>query len=601
MDARPRRARLAISAALAAILGLGSLAAATATQPVATAPGEARPSELRELVDRYTVDRTALGRRYPLAESPARVERMRRFYDDTRRAAEAVDFESLGVEGRIDAVLLRLRIEYERRLVDREAAWLEQTASLLPFARTITSLTDARMNMETVDPVKAATTLDGLAAAADAASKALAGGSDGAKPETRRAGTNGGDARPRVSRLHAFRAQEHLGDLAEALESWFAFHRGYDPMFTWWTEVPYKQAAKALASYRTALRERGVGIVAGGDEPIVGTPIGRDALVADLASELIPYTPEELLTVGEREFAWCDAEMKKAAAEMGVKDWKEAVEKVKTLHVDPGKQPDLIRDLAREAENYVEQHNLVTVPPLAKEVWRMSMMTPERQKVNPFFTGGEVIQVSFPTAGMEHDDKLMSMRGNNRHFARATVHHELIPGHHLQQFMTARYNSHRRAFGTPFWTEGWALYWEMLLWDRGFAESPENRVGMLFWRMHRAARILFSLRFHLGQWTPEQGIDFLVDRVGHERANAEAEVRRSFNGTYPPLYQLAYMMGGLQFRALHRELVGGGTMTNRQFHDAILEGGTMPVEMVRARLTRQAPARDHKAAWRFSH
>ena len=46
----------------------------------------------------------------------------------------------------------------------------------------------------------------------------------------------------------------------------------------------------------------------------------------------------------------------------------------------------------------------------------MAMMTPERQRVNPFFTGGEVIQVSFPTAGMEHDDKLMSMRGNNRHF-----------------------------------------------------------------------------------------------------------------------------------------------------------------------------------------
>ncbi len=313
MDARPRRIRLAISAALAATLGLGSLGAATATQPLATAPGEARPSELRELVDRYAVDRTALGRRYPLAESPARVERMRRFYDDTRRAAEAVDFESFGVEGRIDAVLLRLRIEYERRLVDREAAWLEQTASLLPFAGTITSLTDARMNMETVDPVKAATTLDGLAAAAGAASKALAGGLDAAKPETRRAGTNGGDARPKVSRLHAFRAQEHLGDLTEALESWFEFHRGYDPMFTWWTEVPYKQAAKALASYRTALREKGVGIVAGGDEPIVGTPIGRDALVADLASELIPYTPEELLTVAEREFAWCDAEMKKAA------------------------------------------------------------------------------------------------------------------------------------------------------------------------------------------------------------------------------------------------------------------------------------------------
>ena len=122
---------------------------------------------------------------------------------------------------------------------------------------------------------------------------------------------------------------------------------------------------------------------------------------------------------------------------------------------------------------------------------------------------------------------------------------------------------------------------------------------MLFWRMHRTARIIFSLRFHLGTMTPEQAVDFLVDRVGHERANAEAEVRRSFNGTYPPLYQVAYMIGGLQFRALHKELVESRRMTNRQFHDAILQGGRMPVEMVRARLENLALTRDYRAQWRF--
>jgi uncharacterized protein (DUF885 family) len=194
----------------------------------------------------------------------------------------------------------------------------------------------------------------------------------------------------------------------------------------------------------------------------------------------------------------------------------------------------------------------------------------------------------------------MSMRGNNIHFARATVHHELIPGHHLQGFMNARYNTHRSAFRTPFWGEGWALYWEMLLWDRGFPTTPENKVGMLFWRMHRAARIVFSLQFHLGKWTPQECIDFLVDRVGHERANAEAEVRRSFNGSYPPLYQLAYMMGGLQFKALHAELVGKGTMTDRQFHDTIITGGNLPVELVRARLTQTRLPREHQASWKYA-
>ena len=123
---------------------------------------------------------------------------------------------------------------------------------------------------------------------------------------------------------------------------------------------------------------------------------------------------------------------------------------------------------------------------------------------------------------------------------------------------------------------------------------------MLFWRMHRAARIIFSLRNHLGTMQPQEAIDFLVERVGHERANAEAEVRRSFNGTYPPLYQVAYMLGGLQFRALHREVVGAGKMSNRDFHDAILQGGPMPVELVRVRLLGLPVTRDYRAGWRFA-
>jgi uncharacterized protein (DUF885 family) len=226
-------------------------------------------------------------------------------------------------------------------------------------------------------------------------------------------------------------------------------------------------------------------------------------------------------------------------------------------------------------------------------------MTPERQLVSPFFLGGETILVSYPTNTMAHEAKLMSMRGNNRYFSRATVQHELIPGHHLQGFSMDRYMTYRRGFGTPFWTEGWALYWEMLLWDQGFAAKPEEKIGMLFWRMHRCVRIQFSIQFHLGKLTPEQCIDMLVDRVGHERANAEGEVRRSFNGSYPPLYQAAYMLGGLQFRALHHELVDSGKMTNKQFHDAILHENNMPVEMVRAILTHEKLNPSYATSWRF--
>jgi uncharacterized protein (DUF885 family) len=200
---------------------------------------------------------------------------------------------------------------------------------------------------------------------------------------------------------------------------------------------------------------------------------------------------------------------------------------------------------------------------------------------------------------MAHEQKMMSMRGNNVHFARATVFHELIPGHHLQGFMTARYKPYRSLFGTPFWTEGGALYWELLFWDLKFAKTPENRIGMLFWRMHRCARIIFSLNFHLEKMTPQECIDFLVKRVGHERDNATAEVRRSFDGSYGPLYQIAYLIGGLQLYSLHRELVDSGKMTNRSFNDAVLKENRIPIEMVRASLTKQKLTRDFKTTWKF--
>jgi uncharacterized protein (DUF885 family) len=332
----------------------------------------------------------------------------------------------------------------------------------------------------------------------------------------------------------------------------------------------------------------------------VGDPIGREGLLEDLAGEMIPYTPEELIEIGNREYAWCEAEMKKASREMGFgDDWMKALEAVKNAYVPRGRQPALIRDLALEAEAYLRQHDLITVPPLASDIWRMQMMTPERQRVNPFFTGGETISVSYPTDSMSEAEQLMSMRGNGIHVSRATVHHELIPGHHLKGFMSDRYNPHRALFNTPFMGEGWALYWELFLWDHGFPRTPEDRVGMLWWRMHRAARIIFSLNFHLGRWTPEQAIDFLVERVGHERFTATGEVRRSFAGAYSPLYQVAYMMGGLQIRGLYRELVETKQMSVKAFHDAITREGSMPIEMLRAALTTVPLSRDYRARWRY--
>lgn len=91
----------------------------------------------------------------------------------------------------------------------------------------------------------------------------------------------------------------------------------------------------------------------------------------------------------------------------------------------------------------------------------------------------------------------------------------------------------------------------------------------------------------------------LVNRGGHERATAEGEVRRSLNGSYSPLYQAGYMLGALQWYSLRREVVVGGKIPEKQFHDAILHNNMMPIEFARAILTDQPLNANYKASWRF--
>jgi uncharacterized protein (DUF885 family) len=176
-----------------------------------------------------------------------------------------------------------------------------------------------------------------------------------------------------------------------------------------------------------------IGIGAYDDDAIVGEPSGRDCILADLWSETIPYSPEDIIKIGETEYEWCEREMIKASQELGyAKDWMKAVEHVKKLYVEPGQQTAMVHGLADEAIDYVTKHDMVTVPQVARETIRMFMMSPEAQKTNPFFLGGNSIQVSYPTSTMPHEFKKMIMRGNNRPFSRSTVFHELIPGHRLQ-------------------------------------------------------------------------------------------------------------------------------------------------------------------------
>ncbi len=424
---------------LGATLLLATLAcsSAAARPPLPPAPPAAAATQdggatMAERIAQYEADRGALGRLWSFPLSEARHARFERLHRDWLATLDAAPFEQLPRREQVDWLLLRNQVEHELRGVALDRAREAEVAPILPFAGPLVVLLEARARREFADPRAAAVTLDAAVQAVAAA----------------RAAHEREDAR--IGGPLANRAAATLDALRRELAGWYRFGAGYDPDFAWWCRTPWTELEQALREHARFLRRELGGLDPDDGDQLVGDPIGREALLAELAHERIAYTPEELIAMAERQLAWCQEQRRAAAAELGFgDDWRAAQEHVKTLHADPGGQPRTIRMLAEEATAFLEERELLTVPELAKEVWRMEMMSAERQKVNPYFTGGEVISISYPTDEMAHADKLMSMRGNNLHYSRATVHHELIPGHHLQMYMAQRWNPQRRPFGTP--------------------------------------------------------------------------------------------------------------------------------------------------------
>ena len=552
----------------------------------------ARPSNpaatasLVDLVHAYEADVRSVGKFYDLPWATARYDRLEKLYADWRTRLVEVNFAALGQSGQVDYLLLRNDLEKSVAEIARERQRLAAMDQLLKFRSLIQELEQARWRGGAVDSQSAAGKINEVASQA----KQLKEQAKKARKEER------------PSPALALRVAGATGELRGTLKRWFDFYNGFQPDFSFWLKTPYDEAGKQLDDYAKFLREEVAGQKGKDEDPLVGDPIGAGALAEEIRFEFLPYTAEELIAVGERELAWCEDEMKRASREMGCgDDWKAALEKVKGDFVPPGQQDELVVSIAREAIAFTQQHQFATVPPLCEETWRLTMMSPETMKTIPYAAySGQQMMVAFANAEMKQEDKLMAMRGNNRAFTHLTVMHELIPGHHLQIFQGARHNQHRQPFGTPFYVEGWALYCELRFWDLGWARTPQERIGMLFWRMTRAARIIVTLNFHLGRMKPAEMVDFFVNRVGHERLGATSEVRRFIGEDVAPLYQAGYLLGGKQLLALHDERVGDGKLTEQQFSDAVLATAPIPIELLRAELRQLPLTRDAQPAWRFT-
>lgn len=580
------------------------IASAAPPKPSAK-PAAASASSLADLVREFEADDNGVSSFYDLPRSAARFDRLETLYAGWQTRLAAVDFDALNPAGRVDYQLLRSGLQQSLAEIARERQRLSEMDSLLTFRGIVHKLEQSRWRGEPAHAQSAAAKILDLTKQAKQLKERVEKGVKAkaaekpAKAEPAKE-KNDGVATITVSATLARRAAGAVAELRSALKKWFGFYDGYQPDFQWWVKKPYEEADKQLDAYAKFLREEVAGLKGKDEDPLVGDPIGADAVAEAIRFEFLPYTAEELIAVGEREMAWCEREMKSAARQMGCGDnWKTALAKVKADFVPPGQQDDFVAKTAREAIAFVKKHKFATVPPLCEETWRLTMMSPETMKMIPYAAyNNQNMMVAYAKDEMKQEDKLMVMRGNNRAFTHLTTAHELIPGHHLQNFQGARHNPYRRMFSTPFYVEGWALYCELRFWDLGWARTPEERIGMLFWRMNRAARVIVSLKYHLGRMKPAEMVDFLVNRVGHEKLGATSEVRRFI--VAPPLYQAGYLLGGLQIKALHDECVRPGKMTEQQFNDAVLMENTMPIELLRAALLKLPLARDMKPSWKFA-
>jgi uncharacterized protein (DUF885 family) len=157
-----------------------------------------------------------------------------------------------------------------------------------------------------------------------------------------------------------------------------------------------------------------------------------------------------------------------------------------------------------------------------------------------------------------------------------------VPGHHLQNAIAGeledlpeyRQQTYISAFG-----EGWGLYSEYLGLEAGFYEDPYSNFGRLSYEMWRAARLVVDTGMHAKGWSRERAMDFMANNTALSLHNVKTEIDRYITW---PAQALSYKLGELTIKRLRSEaeLQLGDKFDIREFHDAVLENGSVPLKVL---------------------
>ena len=268
------------------------------------------------------------------------------------------------------------------------------------------------------------------------------------------------------------------------------------------------------------------------------------------------------------------------------------VDRVKSNHPATFEEAlDGYRDAMNRARAYIVEHDIATMPP-GEQI--SVMPTPEYLRtVIPFAAYFEPpkfdkhpsgIYIVTPSVGNDPN----AMREHNWASISNTSVHEAYPGHHLQLSAAMSHPSLVRLLvDAPEFVEGWGMYSEQMMREKGFDAGPEFLLAMHTDAIWRACRIILDVRMHRGELSVDEATAFLVEHTGFEHANAQAEV---FRYTYTPTYQLSYLLGKvllLQLRSDEQRRLGGN-FSLKSFHDTLLRNGSLPISFQRRLLDAEA-------------
>ena len=167
-----------------------------------------------------------------------------------------------------------------------------------------------------------------------------------------------------------------------------------------------------------------------------------------------------------------------------------------------------------------------------------------------------------------------------------TAYHEGVPGHHMQISIAQELPElplFRQHEEYTAYTEGWALYSERLGKEVGFFQDPYSYYGHLQDDMLRAIRLVVDTGFHYKHWTRQQVVDFFHDHSAIDEAEVQSETDRSMAW---PAQALGYKIGQLEILKLRQYSKDqlGDKFDLRSFHDEVLSGGALPMDVLSARI-----------------